>query len=744
MMATKKALMISAALAAALCLAVAPTRAGCPLKLLPTPKSIKVAGGEMPLTAQSRIVVLDAKLKPIAEIFSRELLAMTAIKLEVVDAGPGKPGDIVLNINPAIRADQDITALQNRKVVKTRDMAHTISVTDKALVEGFDYRAVCEGTSTLLQALICKDGQAALPKMEIKDWPFADYVGYMFDVARQDVPIHAIKDFVIAMRFWKVRHLHLHLSDESAMMFPFRKYPEASKFNGAINNGDPGKVWDREELIRLVAFADARGVTLVPELETPGHCGGYQAALGDKLGDCNYRMMDIAKDSIYPHLEEMINDMCEVFKSSPYFHIGGDEIELDRLKGAPHVKEYLKAHNMREPDKGGMDDLLKQHVLRLNEFVKKNGKKTIYWGGYQGPPQDPAMTDCIVYSWYKGAREAQDAGFTTITVPWDIVVPWENWNIFSSNHDALKRTDSVLGGARVAWEQGAESLVNTSMYEGFLQEGKWAVDSTATAVRAEVDARDRACAVQLRKVAAPVEIKASGKIGPAPAGFDGFEYEGELNVSLIANLPASCTIHYTSDGTEPTPKSTKYDKPLTFTGSLRLRAAMFDKDGQLVGGITFAPKYRWKGFEQNLTTGKPVTTSGPVNKDEKPELANDGWVDIGKYWGTIPAPQWWQVDLGKEYELGSVRVFPYWDGIRYYQYTVSVGPDPEHLTQVVDATKNTTPETDQGHMHQFPPTKARYIRINVLKNSENTAVHLVEVRAYEAPKSVPLAVPPAR
>ena len=66
-MATKKALMISAALAAALCLAVAPTRAGCPLKLLPTPKSIKVSGGEMPLTAQSRIVVLDAKLKPLAE-----------------------------------------------------------------------------------------------------------------------------------------------------------------------------------------------------------------------------------------------------------------------------------------------------------------------------------------------------------------------------------------------------------------------------------------------------------------------------------------------------------------------------------------------------------------------------------------------------------------------------------------------------------------------------------------------------
>jgi hypothetical protein len=71
-----------------------------------------------------------------------------------------------------------------------------------------------------------------------------------------------------------------------------------------------------------------------------------------------------------------------------------------------------------------------------------------------------------------------------------------------------------------------------------------------------------------------------------------------------------------------------------------------------------------------------------------------------------------------------------------------VGPDTNNLTQVVDATGNTTPESDQGRMHTFAPTKGRYIRVNMLKNSDNPAVHLVEVRAYEAAKTVPLAVPP--
>ncbi|MEI6218289.1 MAG: discoidin domain-containing protein, partial [bacterium] len=111
------------------------------------------------------------------------------------------------------------------------------------------------------------------------------------------------------------------------------------------------------------------------------------------------------------------------------------------------------------------------------------------------------------------------------------------------------------------------------------------------------------------------------------------------------------------------------------------------------------------------------------------------------YWGTIPAPQWWQVDLEKEYELGAVRIFPYWDGARYYQYTVSVGTDTNHLKQVVDASHNTKPETDQGRTYTFPPTKARYIRVNMLKNSDNEAIHLVEVRAYEAAKTVELAPP---
>ena len=85
-----------------------------------------------------------------------------------------------------------------------------------------------------------------------------------------------------------------------------------------------------------------------------------------------------------------------------------------------------------------------------------------------------------MYSWYAGAKRGPGRGFTTITVPWEIRGPWEKWNIYSCNGDMLKRTDRVLGGYRVAWEQSAEAYVNGCIYEAIRQEGTWAPDSVSS------------------------------------------------------------------------------------------------------------------------------------------------------------------------------------------------------------------------------------------------------------------------
>ncbi|MCY2924124.1 MAG: family 20 glycosylhydrolase, partial [Planctomycetota bacterium] len=281
-------------------------------KFVPTPKVISIEPGAMPLTPKSRVVAGNASLKPLAAVLAEEIRQLTGLTLET-DTGQGHDGDIVLKIDPELRADADIPAVQGQKIVKTRDFAHTIRVANKALVEGWDYRAVAEGTATILQAISGKDGSFALPRMTVKDWPAADYTGTMVDLARQHIPIDAIKAVVDACRLWKIRYCQLHLSDDEGFTFPSTAYPKLGTKNQAAHGGIVPRVYTLKELKDLVAYADARGVTLVPELETPGHSTAIRLAMPEMFdapktpgGEAWIAAMNIANDAMYPALDTLV------------------------------------------------------------------------------------------------------------------------------------------------------------------------------------------------------------------------------------------------------------------------------------------------------------------------------------------------------------------------------------------------------------------------------------------------------
>jgi hexosaminidase len=707
--------MVLGAMVGALLLAGLSAEAGNPLDLLPTPKVMKVEGGSMPVTPEGRIVATDPALKPLAEILSDEVLLVTNLKLAVVEGDP-KAGDIVLKINPKLQADAEILTVHGQEVLRTREYAHTLTVTDRVVIEGWDYRAVCEGTATLLQALAVEGGKVSVPKVSIKDWPFSDYGAIMPDVARQFQPIYVLKMAVETCRLFKIRYLHLHLHDDNAYTFPSTAYPEANSKGGL----PPYKL---EELKDLVAYADARGVTCVPELEGPGHCSSLLDGMNGKLGKVGNRTMDVINPDIYPILDTLVGEQCEVFKSSPYFHIGGDEVEPAWYLGNEHVKKYMKEHNLT-----GESAIWLPYAQNMAPIVKKYGKKTIMWHGLPvGVPLDPSLAkDIIVYTWFprKGeARAALDKGFTTITVPWDCP-PFPEFSMFTCNNDVLNRTDNVLGHCRPMWEMNQVALANDYLRGApERHERTWGPDN----VIEEGYHKNRL---------AKQNARADMIVRPVTLSFDGTIKDGIFNDPITVSMkavPAGVQIRYQLDGKEPTRESPLYEHPIKVAESLDLRTALFAEDGRRIGNASLA-RLKYVHFEQSLSTGKPVTASGPLNPDEKPENAADGYVDGAKFWGTIPAPQWWQVDLGKDYSVDRIQVVPYFDGSRRYQYTVSVGPETNALTQVVDASKNAEVGTEKGYMHKFAPTKARYVRVNMLKNSDNPAVHLVEVRVFEAGK----------
>jgi HEAT repeat protein len=134
--------------------------------------------------------------------------------------------------------------------------------------------------------------------------------------------------------------------------------------------------------------------------------------------------------------------------------------------------------------------------------------------------------------------------------------------------------------------------------------------------------------------------------------------------------------------------------------------------------------------EFNLAQGKPVTTSVAQQGDKKPELAVDGRTDLDSAWFGDGSPSWLQVDLGETVAIDKANVLFYWDGSRYYQYTLDVSVDGEAWATAADMSGNTTPGTPKGVMLTFAPAQARYVRVNIIKNSANPAVHLVELKVY--------------
>jgi hypothetical protein len=134
-----------------------------------------------------------------------------------------------------------------------------------------------------------------------------------------------------------------------------------------------------------------------------------------------------------------------------------------------------------------------------------------------------------------------------------------------------------------------------------------------------------------------------------------------------------------------------------------------------------------------IAVGKPVTVTGGTEGAHKPELAVDGRSRQRENgWWASPAPQWLQIDLGSATRMKAVQVFPYWDGDRAYQYTVQVSTDGSKWTTVADRGTNTQPATRKGDLCEFAPVDARYVRVNMLHNTANKAVHLVEVRVLPA------------
>ena len=609
------------------------------LGIIPWPKSVQLGTGQAELTAASRIVTDDARLQPLAAILAEEIELTHVLRLPTA-MGAAKPGDIRLQFDP-----------------KPGGENYALTVAETTTVAGGTYNSIAQGTVTLLQSLRHEKGKLTLPRMTITDGPHFPFCGAMIDIARKPHSIETLKQCVLAARFYKVRFIQLHMSDENAWTFPSTAYPQLGSTNFAWAGGDKPEVYKLNELKELVAFADARAVTFIPELETPGHSAALRGSLPEVFGYLDDKgkitspgMINMCTEKAYQTLDTLVGEMSEVFKSSPYFHIGCDEAGLPP-EDLPEVKAWVAKHNLPKPYGAAV---FGKHVQLMDEIVKKHGKRMIIW---EGAPIDPVAPpkDVIFMPWVGGvgfAAECVKRGYAVINPPWG--TKKEYFDPFDVNGAQLSHDEPLLlGASSLSWQAVQENALPFMRYRTSLRnEPTYNPD----AMRGIEDflTREVRTDMLLDKLLCGFAIKAEGGIGPLVFNRPETMFTKKLNLTLDAS-PGAGTIRYTLDGSEPTDSSPALKQPITLDKAAQLRARAFDGAGK-PRGYAFSREYRKVTAVAHEAIGAKVTFNpenpgyfgpGPKGLTDGVLAAGDSYGDPGWVGWAGNQPITVTLDLGK-------------------------------------------------------------------------------------------------
>ena len=316
------------------------------LGLLPQPVRVEMLGGEYRYTPTVRVVCDESIRDYVAEYLK----------------GGFGAAEVVLRVNSsrALPAEGYCLEITPRGVV----------------VEGVDRAGVLNGFHTLLQLFpddIYKGGFARaclLPCLRITDYPVYHYRGQHLDVARTFSTVEQIKEFIKHLAHHKINTLHLHLTDDDGWRVEIKSHPRLAQEGGWRGGDSPiwsvygawgeryGGYYTQEELRELVAYADQRGVTIIPEIDLPGHSLAIGKIYPDVLcpvevdntraaGYDKRNVWCVAREGNYQLLEDILGEVCAIFPSE-YIHIGGDEVDTSYWKECPHCAALYRQKGMTD------------------------------------------------------------------------------------------------------------------------------------------------------------------------------------------------------------------------------------------------------------------------------------------------------------------------------------------------------------------------------------------------------------
>ena len=256
------------------------------------------------------------------------------------------------------------------------------------VVSAASAEGAARASASLLQLARIDGDRVTWPAARIDDAPDAPFRCFMVDLGRNPHPPALLRRLVDALWFHKVRYLQLHLTDDQLSSWPSRAFPKLAMDRA-------GWTWD--DHVSLEEYARARGVTVIPELDVPGHSTILRREYPEVFGESP---TDLATSpEAQRGVETLLDEMLSVYASTPYVHVGGDE-----AYGVP-------------------GDVQRDFVNRLDAFVKSRGRRTIVWEGPSlGEGEHKISTDVLHVNWRTvdfPAQQMLDSGYEVVNAAWD-------------------------------------------------------------------------------------------------------------------------------------------------------------------------------------------------------------------------------------------------------------------------------------------------------------------------------------
>ncbi len=604
------------------------------LPLIPKPAKMVSGKGSFTFNQTTSFVVANgsAKIADLASLTCEQLYYQTGINPPLKHS-----------LHP--RSEKNAVVLIKNPSMKAGAEGYRMSVSAlRILLESPTDAGLFYGTRTLMQMLTppLKDGKVAIPVVTIEDFPRFTWRGMHLDVCRHFFPVEFVKKYIDFIAMYKMNTFHWHLTDDQGWRIEIKKYPKLTEV-GAWRSGSMvgpfsmqqydtiryGGYYTQEQIKDVVRYAAKRHVTVVPEIEMPGHslaalashpelsCTGGPFEVGKAWGV--FEDVFCPKEITFTFLENVLTEVMSLFPGK-YIHVGGDECPKVRWKNCEHCQSLIK--NLKLKDEHGLQSYF---IRRIEKFVNKHGRKIIGWDEILEGGLAPNAT---VMSWRGidgGIAAAKSKHFAVMSPGSHCYFDYYQGNpmyeplaiggyttvekVYSYEPvpDVLKPSQRkyILGAQGNVWAE----YITTPEHVEYMAiprmaalaevvwspKGKRSYDEFQQRLIKHFGILD---AMGVNYAKAIYDLKTD--IKPSPQR-DGVLFE-------LSSPFGSGGIRYTIDGSKPTASSLRYSEPIAVASSKKIQVGYFD-------GLKLKGNIIVQEFLISKSTGKKVKLKTPPHKN---------------------------------------------------------------------------------------------------------------------------------